>query len=671
MPDSNAPTGLHVPLDPAQYPSTGVWGPAAPAPGPSQGPTVAAPAASTPGPDAPDRGTNTESTEPMCEPLARLPQLPPVPGYRVQRFVGRGGMGVVYQAVHLATGRTVALKVANPSGAHDRVSRERFAREVHALAALKHPNIVPVYDAGDWHGFPYCAMEYVPGGTLAGHLERVRGDLRAAVRLVAKVARAVAALHAAGVLHRDLKPLNILLGTDDEPMVADFGLARWADEDSDLTNTGLPVGTRVYMAPEQTFGRREDYTPACDVWALGVILYEVLTGQRPFFEDGVTDVYHRIRHEDPPPVATSAPSAPAELEAVARKCLEKRPDDRYASAAAVAEDLERWLAGEPLSVPPAPAAAIPATLLSGPAREPARRLPRLLAGLGVLLLAVAMAGLSGAFRERAPQRTLAQRVAAGEKAGLSGAFRERAPQRTLAQRVAAGEKVNLTDDTGKPTVSPTPTQGHDLFGKDSDGHHAFSTTGTGIVSLADEPWELPIRIEADVAVPYEDSAQPLGGVYVGRKAWAGLDFKHESLVWFGMSPQLDNKEADFRRLIGQSALYWWERDQPGPHISIKAKSAPWDRDGKSEKWRFASVVIKVYDKQILGWVDGMELPPVGERRVTDDLKRRVTDDLNREADRRRFPPDTFAAPPFGTGIGIFCQKTDCVVRNLTVSKLNP
>src|SRR5262249_43326077 len=150
----------------------------------------------------------------------------------------------------------------HPAGRDHAAVRARFEREVRSLARIDHPHIVPVHDAGYWHGFPYYTMKYVPGGTLALHLDRVRADLPAAVRLVVKVARAVQRLHAEGVLHRDLKPLNILLGEGDEPLVADFGLARWLGDDSDLTVTGSPLGTRQYMAPEQTLGQKTEYGPA-------------------------------------------------------------------------------------------------------------------------------------------------------------------------------------------------------------------------------------------------------------------------------------------------------------------------------------------------------------------------------------------------------------------------
>src|SRR5581483_1783659 len=186
-----------------------------PHPDPSD-PTVTIPAPSTPGPPRADGGTAPETTDPVRVPAQpdAVPEaaLPIIPGYRVLGLLGSGGMASVYRAVHLEMGREVALKLISPGGRDEASVRGRFTREVQALGQIEHPNIVPIYDAGHWQGFPYYTMKVVPRGPLSRHLGRFGGDVRAAVRLVVKVARAVAALHAAGVMHRDLKPLNILLG---------------------------------------------------------------------------------------------------------------------------------------------------------------------------------------------------------------------------------------------------------------------------------------------------------------------------------------------------------------------------------------------------------------------------------------------------------------------------
>ncbi|MBM3983666.1 MAG: serine/threonine protein kinase, partial [Planctomycetes bacterium] len=301
------------------------------------------------------------------------PDIPQIPGFQMLSVLGDGGMGTVFKALHLKMNKVVALKLIKSGWARDRDFHVRFAREVKTLARLDHPNVVPIFDASSWSGLPYLTMKFVAGKTLYHHLERLRHDLPAAARLLAKVARAVGYLHTKGIVHRDLKPLNILVDTGDEPLVADFGLVRPTDADdaADLSITLVPLGTRQYMSPEQTMGGRENYTPACDIWALGIILYELFTGRRPFEDDGETDIFHRIRFDDPPPFAQLAPDVPPELEAIVRHCLEKRPENRYARAADVADDLERWLAGQSVAAPPVPAAPAqpPVQLVVAPPRR--------------------------------------------------------------------------------------------------------------------------------------------------------------------------------------------------------------------------------------------------------------------------------------------------------------
>ena len=616
---------------------------AVPEPATVPAPVQAPPPHSTPAPYAPGRGTHVESADRMAQRRGQQPaEFPPIPGYETRRFVARGGMGVVYEAVQLSTGRTVALKLVNPVGAQDRVTQERFAREVRTLAALKHPNIVPVYDAGDWHGFPYYAMEFVAGGTLSHHIDRVRADLRGAVRLMAKAARAVAAMHAAGVLHRDLKPLNILLGENDEPMVADFGLARRADDESDLTDTGLPVGTRQYMAPEQTHGRHTDYTPACDVWALGVTLYEVLTGWRPFSDDGHTDLYARIRFAEPPPIASHAGGVPAELAAVVLKCLAKRPEDRYASAAALVTDLENWLAGAPLLAQPLPAPVTP--LIVSPPKP--RRVRALVAWVAVGLLAVLLAGAGGAFRAAPVPRQPAP------------------PKKTLAERVAAGERVKLTDDKGVPSVPWTKTEGREVSETALGGYHGFTSRAVGLANLADEAWGCPIRVEANVSVGFDTDPASACGVYVGRRKWDGLGFSHESLVWFGVAPRRDAVGQNQRQLACLAQMYLWDCDRYASSATIDEQRTPWDRTDNAERTRVARVVIDIRGNDIQGTVDGLALKTVTEGGARSELASMM-------ARRKQFPQYTFTPSAFGTGIGVFCEHADCAVLNLTVSKLEP
>jgi serine/threonine-protein kinase len=287
-----------------------------------------------------EAGDSTEIERAAAE---RLPELP---GYEVLAAVGQGGAGIVYRARDCALGREVALKMLRGGVLAGPTGRRRFHAEAQALARLDHPHVAPIYAAGEHQGKPYFTMKYLPGGSLARHLARFGADPRAAAALVEKVARAVHYLHGKNILHRDLKPLNILLDEHDEPCVSDFGLAKFLDADMGLTRTGAVMGTLPYMAPEQAEGRPEAVGPATDVWALGVILYELLTGRRPFATAGRMDLARLIATADPPAPRSVRPDLDPALEAIVRQCLEKAPARRYAAAGALADDLAGWGRGE-------------------------------------------------------------------------------------------------------------------------------------------------------------------------------------------------------------------------------------------------------------------------------------------------------------------------------------
>jgi hypothetical protein len=275
-----------------------------------------------------------------------------VPGYHLETELGRGGMGVVYRAMQLGLNRRVALKMLLNGAWASPADVQRFRLEAEAIAHLDHPNIIPVYEVGAQEGLHYFSMKLVEGGgSLAQHLARLAGDPRAAVRLLATVARAVHYAHQRGLIHRDLKPANILLGADQHPYVTDFGLARRTAGGSDLTQTGAVVGTPSYMAPEQARGEKT-LTTAVDVYALGAILYELLTGRPPFRAQTPVETLLRVLECDPERPRAVNPNADQDLEAICLKCLARDPQQRYASAADLASDLEHWLQGEPLSVRP-------------------------------------------------------------------------------------------------------------------------------------------------------------------------------------------------------------------------------------------------------------------------------------------------------------------------------
>jgi serine/threonine-protein kinase len=278
--------------------------------------------------------------------------LPRIRGYDVQRVLGIGGVGVVYLAWHRRLNRPVALKTLL-AGAHARPEElERFLREAEAVAALRHPNIVQVYDVGEAGGRPYFTMELVESGSLTQALSGTPRPARDAAALVATLADAVQAAHSAGIVHRDLKPGNVLLTADGTPKIADFGLARRLQEDSGLTVTGAPIGTPSYMAPCQARGDKSAIGPATDVYALGAILYELLTGRPPFRAETAAATLQQVLTEDPVPPSRLNPAVPRDLETICLTCLRKNPGERYPQAADLAADLERFSKHEPIQARP-------------------------------------------------------------------------------------------------------------------------------------------------------------------------------------------------------------------------------------------------------------------------------------------------------------------------------
>ena len=303
-----------------------------------------------------------------------------VPGYDILEELGRGGMGVVYKARHRRLQRLVALKMVL-AGAHvGQVGLARFRAEAEAVAKLLHPNIVQIFETGEHEGRPFFSLEYVEGGSLDQRIGKSPTSPRGAAQFVETLARTMEVAHQRGIVHRDLKPANILLAKLDSqssmirtrdadssslpedhwsrttvPKIADFGLAKRTDDDSSQTQSGAILGTPSYMAPEQAGGKTREIGPAVDIYALGAILYELLVGRPPFKAGNPIDTVRMVIEQEPVPPRQLEPRVPYDLETICLKCLEKDPARRFPTAAELADDLRRFVEGDPILARPTPA----------------------------------------------------------------------------------------------------------------------------------------------------------------------------------------------------------------------------------------------------------------------------------------------------------------------------
>jgi WD40 repeat protein len=363
--------------------------------------------------------------------------------YEIGRVLGRGGMGVVYQARQVSLNRPVALKMLRAGALAGADELRRFQNEAEAVAMLDHVGIVPVYEVGVHDGQRYFTMKLVTGGSVAERLTAYKDDPKAAAALLAEVAEAVHHAHMRGILHRDLKPANVLVDREGHPHVTDFGLAKRVVADVEMTATGAILGTPAYMSPEQASGRRGSITTATDVYGLGAILYALLTGRAPFASESVADTITRVREQPPEPPRKLNARIPRDLEVICLKCLEKDPRRRYGGAQALADDLRAWLDGRPIAARPVGA---PMRLWLW-----CKRRPTIAALLGLVLL-VGLAGIGGilyewrqaeAARRRAVQKADDEARALAEQTRLSSSLARKSgelEQQSYTLRIALAER---------------------------------------------------------------------------------------------------------------------------------------------------------------------------------------------------------------------------------------
>lgn len=333
--------------------------------------------------------------------------------YETLELLGRGAMGTVYKARHLRLNRLVALKLIGHTPHGSETDRKRFSREAEAAGRLQHPHIVTLYEAGEVDRQPFLAMEYVPGKTLAEYIGEKPLPPRQAADCVKKISEAVHYAHTQGVLHRDLKPSNIVLDQNLEPRVMDFGLARLVEQDSELTLSGMAIGSPSYMAPEQAAGKVHEVCPASDVYALGATLYQTLTARPPFQAESSAETMRQVIEIDPVSPRLLNASVPRDLETICLKCLEKDRQRRYASAQELADELGRFLRDEPIRARPLQA---PGRVLRWCRRRPAIALS--LGTAAALLLVVAVGSPIAVFRINAARKqevSLRQRAEAAEQ----------------------------------------------------------------------------------------------------------------------------------------------------------------------------------------------------------------------------------------------------------------
>lgn len=580
------------------------------------------------------------------DPRQYLPEAPP--GYDLVRRLGMGGMGTVYLAHEHAAERTVAMKLLNSPSSP--AAFDRFLVEARSLAKLDHPNIVKVIAVETNWREPFLTMEYADGGTLADFTEPER-LLRPeeAARLVLVAAEAVAAAHAAGILHRDIKPSNILLhrAVSLQPKVSDFGLAKRTDRDDGLTRSSDPLGTPRYMSPEAAAGRFAEIGPPSDVYGLGATLYHLLTGRPPFAGETHDQVMQQVLHELPARPRALRPELPADLEAIVTKAMEKNPAARYPTAAAFADDLRRFLAGQR-----------PAAPLLSRSRRVARWFTHHRKQIGTVAAVLAVAIVL---------------VAAGRLIWKDPPPRD--PRDAMRDEIAAGQTARLLDATGRPRWSAWPIDPLEI--NPEEGGCSFNSREPSALLLLDDPGVDSYEVVAEISQKqkYGDVDKNVNrdandvGLVLGHSAHPGPNGGriHGMLVIRFTEYDADNGPQVRRwlesRFVGLSTVPGFaagslELSRPDVPPAPLSRAQP---RGASRK-----VSARVTPAGI--WVPG----PNGQQQLiaansVADLQTEIRDNF---AAGRTGPIDPYPAWSPRMPIGIWCWGSWVSVRNITIRAIN-
>jgi serine/threonine-protein kinase len=554
--------------------------------------------------------------------------------YEIHEEVAPSGMGIVFKAWDPVLKRPVALKVIRSGNLASREETLRFLRDAQAAAQFDDPHIMRILEIGEYGGQPYFTMPFVAGGSLGQNLPRLVSDPRAAVALLEKIARAVHRIHARSILHRDLKPSNVLLDEQGEPLVADFGLAKFLDEGPELTRSHQQMGTLPYMAPEQVAGDSRRVGVPADIWALGIILYELLTGRRPFIGETRGELEHRILHAPPPRSGTGRRIPDPALEAVVQKCLEKTPQDRYASAEALADDLRLWLNGE-LSPPPR---------WKRVGRAARRHAPTLVVLSGSAVLAVVLFLLLLPSDPRRQLKTWQGDLAAGKPATFID--------------LARSEKF-FPSILGKAETVDSPAH---------DGTYTLLALQT--VSLVEILPAVPRdHYRFRVEICHHDSAVGEVGIYFLHHTYpTERGEEHGFCTWtFNDREALITKDPARHEMTSEVALDLWRAREPGRREKIAAgvrqelTPAVQTQPG-ARPWR--TMAVEVGPDQLQVFWENQAFPPVLFKQLQDLFGR-----INRPWDRENYNSDLhFSISPRG-GLGLYVYRGMVSFRRVVVEPL--